>query len=106
MSSREPFEIRPVFRVIFHDAAPAGKPPADRLLKGVRRKSKRGQFLDWLLEEPRTIGAAVARYRVHRRNVFVNLWFLNSVHGIGYNVTATTINLILPNGATAENIWR
>lgn len=89
-----------------HTGTTARKKAGAELFRPVRRKSKRGEFLTWLLDSPRTIGAAIARYRVSRRAIMVNLWFLHAAHGIGYDVTASTINIHLPGDCTPADIWR
>jgi len=77
-----------------------GKPAADRLLKPVQRKGKRGRFLAWFLEEdePRSVREAMAEFGMTRSNALSYLYMLNKDHGLGYTLVGDHTTIILPEG--------
>lgn len=75
-----------------------GKPAADKLLRKVAAKSKRGDFLKWFLENPngRSVRGAMVHFDMKRRAV-MSMWFnINRDNGIGYTLTGDTIAVHLP----------
>lgn len=81
-----------------------GKPAADRLLKTVKAKSKRGKILRWLLKSA-TIEATMIAFEISRQNVFSHLFSLHRVHGIGYTFSENKIKLLLPPDCEPADIF-
>lgn len=76
----------------------AGKAAADAYLVPVRRRTKRGRFLQWLLEQkrPPTVVAIMNNFSMTRANVTASLRWLNLLHGIGYAIKNQTVYIELP----------
>lgn len=77
-----------------------GKDVADRLLKLVRRSTKRGTFLQWFMEggNARGIREAMTHFSMTRSNVLSYLFMLQKDHGIGYSLVGDTATITFPNG--------
>jgi len=80
------------------DKERGGKPTADKLLKPVKRTSKRGKVLEWFIEtgEARSIREAMAEFEASRSSVLSYLHNLNKDHGIGYRLIGDTALVELP----------
>lgn len=79
-----------------------GKDVATTLIKPVKRKGKRGNFLAWFLdnEGSRSIREAMAEFSMTRSNVLSYLHMLRKDHGIGYELVGDMATLQLPEGCT------
>ena len=75
-----------------------GKEVAAKLLKVVKKASKRGKFLDWFLsgDGPRSIREAMAEFSMTRSNALSYLHMINKDHGIGYELVGDTASIVLP----------
>jgi len=84
-----------------------GKPVADKLLKPVKRKGKRGDVLAWFLEtgEARSIREAMAQFEASRSSVLSYLHNLNKDHGVGYTLIGDTALVTLPDEVTDKELW-
>lgn len=82
-----------------------GKPPTSKLLRCVKWRGKRSEFLKWFLVKPRTIDATMTQFRITRPNVFAYWTMINRDHGIGYSLSANVIAALLPVGCKAEDIF-
>lgn len=79
-----------------------GKQPAKELLKPVRRKGKRGDFLQYFLDNfgSRSVRETMADLEMTRSNVLSYLFMLHKDHGIGYTLVGDTAEIALPDGVT------
>lgn len=77
-----------------------GKEVADKLLKLVRRSTKRGIFLQWFMEgqNARGVREAMTHFGMSRSNVLTYLFMLQKDHGIGYSLTGDTATITFPKG--------
>lgn len=77
-----------------------GKDVATRLLKPVKRASKRGKVLAWLLENDgsRSVREAMVEFSVTRSNALSHLYMLQKDHGIGYELVGDVATVTLPDG--------
>lgn len=77
-----------------------GKESLGVLLKPVKRKGKRGNFLQYFLdnEGSRSVREVMAEMEMTRSNVLSYLYTLNKDHGIGYHLVGDTATLDLPEG--------
>lgn len=109
-------EFPPVFvraldrQLTIHGAVPAGrsggKPAADRLLKPVKRASKRGKFLQWHFNASRAVEDTMRVCGISRPNVFTYWTVIHREHGIGYALADDCIQIILPPGVTPDSIFK
>lgn len=80
-----------------------GKETMSKLLKPVKRSSKRGKFLEWFLlgeNHSRSIREAMAEFEMTRSNVLSYLFIIQKDHGVGYNLVGDVASLTLPEGCT------
>lgn len=79
-----------------------GKQPERTLLKPVRRKGKRGQFLQYFLDNfgSRSVRETMADLEMTRSNVLSYLFMLHKDHGIGYTLVGDTAEITFPEGVT------
>jgi hypothetical protein len=89
-----------------------GKPAADELTKPVKRASKRGKFLAWLLENegPKPVREIMAEFGMTRSNALSYLYMLNKDHGLGYSLRGDDVEVFLPDGCESpfdeeEEAW-
>lgn len=84
-----------------------GKPVEDKLLKPIKRTSKRGKVLDWFLakDEARSIREAMAEFEASRSSVLSFLHNLNKDHGIGYRLIGDTAVVTLPADCGKDGPW-
>lgn len=84
-----------------------GKPVEDKLLKPVKRTSKRGKVLEWFLEtgEARSIREAMAEFECSRSSALSYLHNLHKDHGVGYRLIGDTALVELPPGVGDEGPW-
>jgi hypothetical protein len=84
-----------------------GKQPAKELLKPVRRKGKRGDFLQYFLDNfgSRSVREAMADLEMTRSNVLSYLFIIQKDHGIGYRIIGDTVDIVLPDGVDGESLW-
>ncbi len=77
-----------------------GKAVGSKLLKPVKRKGKRGKFLEWFLEADgvRSVREAMAEFGMTRSNVLSYLYMIRKDHGIGYELVGDTVTVELPEG--------
>jgi hypothetical protein len=82
------------------DRKRGGKETGARLLKPVRRKSKRGRFLEWFLEGngSRSVREAMAEFGMTRSNALSYLYMIQKDHGIGYVLVGDVATVTLPDG--------
>lgn len=75
-----------------------GKPAAAMLLRPVKRFSKRGQRLGWLMEHAgsATVLDAAHKFGTTRGNVLSFLFVMNRDNGIGYTLYGDVITIKLP----------
>lgn len=78
-----------------------GKTADGELKKPVKRTSKRGKFLEWMLEEDgsRSVREAMAEFGMTRSNVLSYLYMLKKDHGIGYELVGGIATVQVPDGA-------
>jgi hypothetical protein len=62
----------------------------------IRRRSKRGRFLEWCLYDARSVDETKRRFGITRPNVRTYLQTLNKIHGIGYELDASEFRVHLP----------
>ncbi len=78
-----------------------GKDAGGKLLKPVKRKSKRGKFLVWFLEadnNARSVREAMAEFSMTRSNALSYLFMLKKDHGLGYVLVGDIATVSLPEG--------
>ena len=77
-----------------------GKETGTRLLKPVKRESKRGRFLAWFLEGEctRSVREAMAEFGMSRSNALSYLYMIQKDHGIGYELVGDMATVTLPDG--------
>lgn len=77
-----------------------GKEVANELLKPVKRKGKRGRFLQYFLDNDgsRSVREVMAEMEMTRSNALSYLYTLNKDHGIGYHLIGDMATLELPEG--------
>lgn len=77
-----------------------GKETLTKLLKPVKRSSKRGKFLEWFLHGPngasRSIREAMAEFDMSRSNALSYLYMIQKDHGIGYDLVGDVATINLP----------
>lgn len=75
-----------------------GKPAAHKLLRPVKPKGKRADFMRWFIEDcnGRTVGATMANFNMSRPNVFAYWTMIHRDHGIGYTLSENTIRVQFP----------
>ena len=79
-----------------------GKEPAAELLKVVKLKGKRGQFLKWFLDNEMSgsVRGVMIEFDMTRSNALSYLHAINKDHGIGYELVGDTATIILPGDCT------
>lgn len=79
-----------------------GKPAADKLLKLVKPKTKRGKFLAFFMKNDgsRSIRECMAEFNITRSNALSYLHLTHKDHGIGYSLVGDTASLVFPAGVT------
>lgn len=77
-----------------------GKETASKLLKPVKRSSKRGKFLEWFLEAGGScsVREAMAEFDMSRSNALSYLYMIQKDHGIGYTLVGDIAHVTLPDG--------
>ncbi|AKQ75806.1 hypothetical protein FDH82_gp16 [Roseobacter phage RDJL Phi 2] len=77
-----------------------GKDTASKLLKPVKRSSKRGKFLEWFLEAGGScsVREAMAEFGMSRSNALSYLYMIQKDHGIGYVLVGDIATVSLPDG--------
>jgi len=77
-----------------------GKETASKLLKPVKRSSKRGKFLEWFLEADGhcSVREAMAEFGMSRSNALSYLYMIQKDHGIGYTLVGDIAHVTLPDG--------
>lgn len=79
-----------------------GKEAAPELLKVVKLKGKRGQFLKWFLDNnlSGSVRGVMIEFDMTRSNALSYLHAINKDHGIGYELVGDTATLVMPEGCT------
>jgi len=83
-------------RTILRDG---GKPPARKLLRPLKPRTKRARIVRWFMESTSpTVSAAKDHFRCSREVIFAALTALHHDHGIGYafNAASDKITLRVP----------
>lgn len=78
-----------------------GKTVEAEMKKPVKRKGKRGDFLQWWMEGDgmaRPVREAMAHFGMTRSNVLSYLFILQKDHGIGYSLQGDLATIQLPEG--------
>ena len=74
-----------------------GKPVADKLIKLVKKNSKRGKIAEFFMQGQKTLFEAMSLFGVTRSGALTHLHNLNSTHGLGYVLNANnTVDILIP----------
>lgn len=110
-----PIGVRALDRqIIVHGAEPersgGGKPAAAKLLRPVKRNSKRARFLSYFFDNlgrhPRRASDVAQWCGISRANVFAHWTAIHREHGIGYALEGDFITPILPPDCPADSIFK
>ena len=79
-----------------------GKEVGSSLLKPVKLKGKRGQFLKWFMdgENSRSVREAMLEFDMTRSNALSYLYMLQKDHGIGYELIGDIATIVMPDGCS------
>jgi hypothetical protein len=75
-----------------------GKEAAERIIKPVKRSSKRGKVLAYVLEKGGAIAIrdVMAEFDATRSSVLSTMYILNKDHGIGYTLAGDELSVQMP----------